>query len=392
MAKLILFFFLVFVTVAHGLQFCQESCSRTGQEIRFPFGLTGGRCSYPGFNLSCSAGDQTILALPRAGNFIVQFIDYSAQQIYIRDPGNCIAERFLKNFSLSGSPFIAEIYRSFTFLNCSSNFSASFLPPSSRKVKCLSSENSTVVALLNSYDQGYEPSSFPSCTVMAKRVEVPVSWYRWAEGDASLTWTKPDCRSCEERGGTCGFKGDTGLDIGCFDLPRSKRALPRSAKYGIIIGIGIPGLLCIIGLGCYVAGRVGTYRRSLHSSTALNATFPRQPSMAVTGIDGATLELYPKTLLGESRRLPKPNDNTCPICLCEYQPKETLRTIPECNHYFHADCIDEWLKMNATCPLCRNSPDVSSVATPSSSLSASSIATTPSSSLSDSSSSLYSGP
>ncbi|XWS38234.1 hypothetical protein CRYUN_Cryun19dG0113400 [Craigia yunnanensis] len=71
-------------------------------------------------------------------------------------------------------------------------------------------------------------------------------------------------------------------------------------------------------------------------------------------LDGPTIEAYPITLLGESRRLPRPNDNTCPICLCDYQAKETLRTIPDCNHYFHAPCIDEWLKLNATCPLCRN--------------------------------------
>jgi hypothetical protein len=56
-------------------------------------------------------------------------------------------------------------------------------------------------------------------------------------------------------------------------------------------------------------------------------------------------------------RLPKPNDNTCPICLSEYQPKETLKTIPECQHCFHAECIDEWLSLNATCPICRNSPE-----------------------------------
>ncbi|XP_031278815.1 putative RING-H2 finger protein ATL69 [Pistacia vera] len=98
----------------------------------------------------------------------------------------------------------------------------------------------------------------------------------------------------------------------------------------------------------------------------------------LTGLDEPTIESYPKTLLGESGRLPKPNDNTCPICLSEYQPKESLRTIPECEHYFHADCIDEWLKMNATCPLCRNSPE-SSAGTPSSTLTSSHSSGTPSS-------------
>jgi hypothetical protein len=61
-------------------------------------------------------------------------------------------------------------------------------------------------------------------------------------------------------------------------------------------------------------------------------------------------------VLGESRRVPGPNDGCCWICLSEYNSKETVRCIPKCKHCFHADCIDEWLRMNITCPVCRNSP------------------------------------
>lgn len=148
--------------------------------------------------------------------------------------------------------------------------------------------------------------------------------------------------------------------------------LPRSAKYGIIIGVGIPGLLCIIGLSCYLCGRIRAYRRRHQANIELTSIIsPQQRSVFAVGLDGPTIESYPKTLLGESRRLPKPSDNTCPICLSEYQPKEELRTIPECNHYFHANCIDEWLKLNGTCPLCRNLPDGSALVTPSSTSSSS---------------------
>lgn len=136
--------------------------------------------------------------------------------------------------------------------------------------------------------------------------------------------------------------------------------------------MGIPGLLCFIGLGCFICGRVRVYARRRHPNTQLSTSIAPHHSVVLVGLDGPTIESFPKILLGESKRLPKPNDNTCPICLSEYQAKETLRTIPECNHYFHANCIDEWLKMNATCPLCRNSPDQSTLISPSSSLSSSS--------------------
>lgn len=74
------------------------------------------------------------------------------------------------------------------------------------------------------------------------------------------------------------------------------------------------------------------------------------------GLDDETIESYAKVVVGDSKRIPGPNDISCPICLTDYCPKDTLRTIPECKHCFHSDCVDEWLRANPTCPLCRNSP------------------------------------
>ncbi|KAF9121988.1 hypothetical protein BGW39_010123 [Mortierella sp. 14UC] len=42
---------------------------------------------------------------------------------------------------------------------------------------------------------------------------------------------------------------------------------------------------------------------------------------------------------------------SCSICLCEYEDLDELRHLP-CNHYFHQECVDEWLKLKRTCPLC----------------------------------------
>ncbi|KAK3126963.1 hypothetical protein QOZ80_7AG0566080 [Eleusine coracana subsp. coracana] len=45
-------------------------------------------------------------------------------------------------------------------------------------------------------------------------------------------------------------------------------------------------------------------------------------------------------------------DAECCICLCPYEDGVELRELP-CNHHFHCTCIDKWLHINATCPLCK---------------------------------------
>ncbi|KAI9088412.1 hypothetical protein K1719_029861 [Acacia pycnantha] len=43
----------------------------------------------------------------------------------------------------------------------------------------------------------------------------------------------------------------------------------------------------------------------------------------------------------------------CAICLDDFKEGDTGRLLPNCNHFFHLNCIDEWLRTNKTCPLCR---------------------------------------
>jgi hypothetical protein len=54
----------------------------------------------------------------------------------------------------------------------------------------------------------------PFCTELKKRVAVP-PWYRWSDSETRLIWNEPYCLPCEVDGGTCQFKGNTGLTIDC---------------------------------------------------------------------------------------------------------------------------------------------------------------------------------
>ncbi|KAG0311029.1 hypothetical protein BGZ99_010421 [Dissophora globulifera] len=58
-----------------------------------------------------------------------------------------------------------------------------------------------------------------------------------------------------------------------------------------------------------------------------------------------------KQLSPEERKLAGRISTSCSICLCDYEDLEELRHLP-CDHYFHKECVDEWLKLKRTCPLC----------------------------------------
>ncbi|GFO44219.1 RING finger protein 44 [Plakobranchus ocellatus] len=47
------------------------------------------------------------------------------------------------------------------------------------------------------------------------------------------------------------------------------------------------------------------------------------------------------------------DQTSCVFCICDFEDKQLLRILP-CFHEFHAECVDEWLKTNRTCPLCRH--------------------------------------
>ncbi|KAJ2769382.1 hypothetical protein IWQ57_003133 [Coemansia nantahalensis] len=49
-----------------------------------------------------------------------------------------------------------------------------------------------------------------------------------------------------------------------------------------------------------------------------------------------------------------PEDCTCVICLGDYEEDDVLRLLP-CRHHMHQACVDEWLHINQTCPLCKRS-------------------------------------
>ncbi|XP_048132695.1 RING-H2 finger protein ATL22-like isoform X2 [Rhodamnia argentea] len=327
------------------------ACSSSSIPVRFPFRLEDRwqpeSCGYPGFNLSCDDLGRTIMRLPYSGEFFVREINFPVQQIQLYDPGDCLPKRLLQ-LNLSDSPFSTTYYENFTFLDCPVNLTSRY-----SAIGCLSNSTRTVLA---SSDESFVKSMATVCSIIVSR-PIPISWpIQYDQGppdflnqDLQLSWFTPDCIDCEMEGGVCGFASNSSQNIGCFRIPAKGRMRKGLLVFGIVcLTITLPAIFSSLGIGVFICC---TDRRR---STDPAAVIP-QPSIVAVGLDDSTIESFTKIVLGESLRLTGPNDNICPICLAEYRPKEILRCIPACGHCFHAECIDEWLKMSSKCPVCRNS-------------------------------------
>ncbi|PRQ56100.1 putative transcription factor C2H2 family [Rosa chinensis] len=75
------------------------------------------------------------------------------------------------------------------------------------------------------------------------------------------------------------------------------------------------------------------------------------------GLDEATITSYPK-LAYSKVKLQYGNSTACccSICLADYKETDMLLVLPHCGHLFHVKCVYPWLRLHATCPICRNSP------------------------------------
>lgn len=87
-------------------------------------------------------------------------------------------------------------------------------------------------------------------------------------------------------------------------------------------------------------------RHGASSAASLSSTTALQ--LAGGGLDVQTIAGFPVTLHKCSQ-----DEALCSICLGEFVDGEKVKVIPSCNHNFHPECVDQWLKTHASCPLCR---------------------------------------
>lgn len=50
---------------------------------------------------------------------------------------------------------------------------------------------------------------------------------------------------------------------------------------------------------------------------------------------------------------PIEEQKNCVICFDDFQEDEDIIELKNCKHIYHKHCINEWLNVNAICPVCR---------------------------------------
>ncbi|KAA8534600.1 hypothetical protein F0562_032141 [Nyssa sinensis] len=137
--------------------------------------------------------------------------------------------------------------------------------------------------------------------------------------------------------------------------------------YGIGFSLGVLLLIIIITYASYLCTRSRIPARP-NPSSHLDTTTTDDDDDSITveqGLDEATLLSYPKLLYSQAK-LHKGDSaaSVCSICLADYKDSDMLRLLPDCGHLFHLNCVDPWLRLHPTCPICRNSPEPTPQATP----------------------------
>jgi len=84
--------------------------------------------------------------------------------------------------------------------------------------------------------------------------------------------------------------------------------------------------------------RLGLNEEEIHSIAKCKLNRYEELNMIVTWTDsGGTDDLH----------------SVCAVCIENIRINEWYKQLPKCEHYFHADCIDKWLRLRKSCPVCR---------------------------------------
>ncbi|KAL6633587.1 hypothetical protein ACP70R_026258 [Stipagrostis hirtigluma subsp. patula] len=118
------------------------------------------------------------------------------------------------------------------------------------------------------------------------------------------------------------------------------------------IGIALCCCLpCVIAILYTLAGQEGASDADISILPRYRYSDPCENGQKGTD-EGVMIPILNNSGTATSERILLREDAECCICLSSYEDGAELAALP-CNHHFHWTCITKWLRMHATCPLCK---------------------------------------
>lgn len=89
-------------------------------------------------------------------------------------------------------------------------------------------------------------------------------------------------------------------------------------------------------------------------STSLDANPSRAPAsdQSSAALVAAAAAVPGGNFVGTASHSTSSGAEPCAICFEDFSPDDDVKQLP-CQHFFHVNCIDEWLIRDVTCPLCK---------------------------------------
>ena len=139
------------------------------------------------------------------------------------------------------------------------------------------------------------------------------------------------------------------------------------AYYSVGLSLGILLMIALISLISFYC----SHRSLQNSQVSVTANTSMELDSALTiqvHQQNSFVNNYPVLLFSEAKHH-RPDSETmtsscCSICLADYKDTDCVKLLSNCGHLFHIECIDRWLQVNLSCPMCRNSPLPSPLSTP----------------------------
>jgi hypothetical protein len=139
----------------------------------------------------------------------------------------------------------------------------------------------------------------------------------------------------------------------------------------VVHGRSVPllvGLLCalvfFVALCLYLRWRCGRYTPDREADASSSSAAVAAP---LPGLDADAIRALPVTLYRESPAPPRvagkaggeqvqadDREALCSICIGALVAGEKVKVLPACEHSFHPECVDLWLRSHPSCPLCRH--------------------------------------